>query len=378
MNSKKTAIHICHMTSVHPATDVRIFKKECQSLAKAGYNVSLIAPEEKSENKEGVRIVGIHPSKRGPLFRMIVDPWKVLQVSLKEDAHVYHFHDPELLGAGLLLKLLAKKAVIYDVHEDYSLSIQTKSWLPRWARKPLSWIIKYFENFSAKYFNCILSATPEIAKRFNSINKNSIIVQNFPLLDEFSQKGVSWQERHNAVIYIGVIHTFRGIKEMINALEIAQKKIDAKLILAGSFYPKSLKKEIQSHSGWKHVEYKGFVPHKELASLLAQVKAGLVLIHPVTRYRTSYPTKLFEYMAGGIPVIASDFVLWREILEGTGCGLLVDPLDPQAIADSIVYLLEHPKEAAEMGRRGKKAVEEMYNWSKEEGKLLQLYKDLFE
>ncbi len=120
------------------------------------------------------------------------------------------------------------------------------------------------------------------------------------------------------------------------------------------------------------------MPHKELESLLAQVKAGPVLIHPVIRYRTSYPTKLFEYMAGGIPVIASDFVLWREILEGTGCGLLVDPLDPQAIADSIVYLLEHPKEAAEMGRRGKKAVEEMYNWSKEEGKLLQLYKDLFE
>jgi glycosyltransferase involved in cell wall biosynthesis len=376
MSSRKKAAHICHMTSVHPARDIRIFKKECLSLVKAGYCVSFITPEEKNEIRKNISLIGISTAKRGHLFRLTVAGWKVFQAGLKMNADIYHFHDPELLLTGLLLRLFTKKKIIYDVHEDYSLSIQTKSWLPLWIRKPLSWLFKHFENFSVKHFHSVISATPTIAKRFDSINTNSIIVQNFPLLEEFSQKEVEWQQRYNAIIYVGVIHPFRGIKEMINALEIVQKVVDAKLILAGSFYPESLKEEVESQSGWKHVEYKGVVSHKELATLLAQVKAGLVLIHPIPRYKTSYPTKLFEYMAAGIPVVASDFKLWRKIIEGAGCGFLIDPLNPKAIADSIIYLLEHPKEAEEMGKRGIKAVEEKFNWSKEEEKLLQLYRDL--
>jgi len=365
------------MTSVHPVTDVRIFSKECKSLAEAGYSVSLIAPGANCEKKDGVRIIGIFPSKKGRFFRMTITVWSVLQAALKEHAQVYHFHDPELIPVGLILRFLAKK-VIYDVHEDYPLAIQSRYWLPLWIRKPVSWLFRYFENFSAKHFNIIISATPAIAGRFDSINNNSIIVQNFPLVNEFCQKGAPWKQRPNAVIYVGGIDILRGIREMIKGLEITQKEIDAKLILVGAFSPESLQEEIQALPGWKHAEYKGIVSHKGVANLLGQVKAGLSLIHPEPRYQVSYPTKLFEYMAAGIPVIISDFVLWKEIVEGAGCGLVVDPLDPQAIANSIVYLLEHPKEAEAMGRKGIKAVEKRYNWSKEEEKLLRLYKDLLE
>jgi len=377
MNSKRTAIHICHMTSVHPATDIRIFYKECQSLAKAGYNVSLIAPEEKSEKKKGVRIISISPSKRGRLFRMTVDVWKVFQASLKQNAHIYHFHDPELIPVGLLLRILGNK-VIYDIHENNPLNIQSRYWLPLWLRNPVSWLFKQFEDFSARYFNYLILAEPQTAERFESINNNTVTIQNFPLLDEFSisENEIAWQDRLDAVVYSGGIDLSYGIREMVEAIEFVQRKLDAHLVLAGRFSPESLKRKIQNLLGWKNVEYKGFLSRKELVNLLRLVKIGLVLIHPELRNKLKYPTKLFEYMAASIPVVVSDFPLWRGIVDYAGRGLLVNPLDPHAIADSIVYLLEHPEEAEAMGKRGRKAVEERYNWSNEEKKLLQLYKNL--
>ena len=379
MNFAKKPIRVCHITSVHPVTDLRIFSKECRSLAEAGYIVSLIIPKANCEKKDGVRIIGILPFIGGRFFRMTITVWRVLQAALKEHAQVYHFHDPELIPVGLILRFLGKK-VIYDVHEDYPLAIQSRYWLPLWIRKPVSWLFERFEYFSAKYFNYIVSATPAIAKRFESINDNTVIVQNFPLLEDLSitENKIPWQDRLDAVVFIGAIDILRGIREMVEAIELVQRKSNAHLILAGNFSPESLKEEIQALPGWKKVEYRGFLSPKKQAELLKLVKAGLLFYHPLPHHQVSYPTKLFGYMAAGIPVILSDFVLWKEIVEGAGCGLVVDPLDPQAIADSIVYLLEHPKEAEAMGRRGIKAVEKRYNWSKEEEKLLRLYKDLLE
>lgn len=79
-------------------------------------------------------------------------------------------------------------------------------------------------------------------------------------------------------------------------------------------------------------------------------------------------------MSAGIPVIASDFPLWKEIVEGSGCGLLVNPLDPEAIAEAIKWLLENPEKAETMGKRGRKAIEECYNWDKESVKLISFYR----
>jgi glycosyltransferase involved in cell wall biosynthesis len=102
----------------------------------------------------------------------------------------------------------------------------------------------------------------------------------------------------------------------------------------------------------------------------------LVLLHPVPQYPEAYPVKMFEYTAASIPVIASDFGLWRKIIEDAKCGILVDPHDPHAIARAVEYLLIHPQEAALMGRREREAAEQYYNWESEKKKLLQLYADL--
>jgi len=123
------------------------------------------------------------------------------------------------------------------------------------------------------------------------------------------------------------------------------------------------------------MDAQGFVSRKDVAKLMGDSRMGLVLFHPAPNHIAAQPNKLFEYMSAGIPVIASDFPLWRQIVESSNCGLLVDPLNPQSIADAICWLIEHPKEAEEMGRCGREAVEREYNWGHEEAKLLSFYRD---
>jgi glycosyltransferase involved in cell wall biosynthesis len=99
----------------------------------------------------------------------------------------------------------------------------------------------------------------------------------------------------------------------------------------------------------------------------------LVVLHPERGYKESLPIKLFEYMSAGLPVIASDFPYWRELLEPIGCASFVDPLDPVRIAAAIDDLLSNEERAREMGMRGAAAVRERLNWEQEAPKLFDLY-----
>jgi glycosyltransferase involved in cell wall biosynthesis len=126
-------------------------------------------------------------------------------------------------------------------------------------------------------------------------------------------------------------------------------------------------------AGWQKTDHLGFQDRSGVARVLQTSRAGLVILHPVQNYVDSLPVKLFEYMSAGLPVIASDFPLWREIVEGSGAGLLIDPLDPSAIAGAMQWILENPGEAEAMGQRGRQAVIERYNWAQEAQKLLAAY-----
>lgn len=163
---------------------------------------------------------------------------------------------------------------------------------------------------------------------------------------------------------------------MVKAMAALPMDFDARLAVAGVFSPPQLETDTSSDEGWYRVDYLGWQDRKDITLLLGRARVGLVVLHPIPNYLLSYPVKLFEYMAAGLPVIASDFPLWRDIIEDANCGIMVEPFNTNALATSIQWLIEHPEEAEEMGKRGQKAVISKYNWGKEAEKLLELYKKI--
>ncbi len=363
---------ICILTTAHSSFDVRIFHKQACSLAQAGYKVILIAPHERAEIISSVHLQPL-PLRRNRLHRMLTLPVQALQLSLNIHAAVYHFHDPELILVGLALKFLTSARIIYDIHEDYPRQILSKAWIPAILRKPIAWSMRLLERLAARFFDGLVAATPGIARRFPS--SKTVVVNNFPRVEELTinqEETIPYPERPNWVVYVGGITTIRAAKEMVKAVDFMQ--MPAELILAGSFESQALQNALSSLPGWSNVRFLGWLSRPEVAATLAKAKVGLVLYYPLPNHIEAQPNKIFEYMAAGIPFVASDFPHWREL--GEGAGLFVNPLDPQAIAQAIDWLLMHPGEAEAMGRRGRELVLKKYNWEAEAQKLLMLYERL--
>lgn len=369
------APRVCVLTSVHKPFDIRIFQKEGRTLARSGYQVTIVVPHDHDVLAGGLQIKAV-AQPAGRLERMTRTVLAVCLQALRQDADIYHFHDPELIGLGLLLRLRGKK-VIYDVHEDNPSEVRTKHYLPRPLRRPLAWITEQTENLSSRYLSAIISATPAIHERFSLLTRPSIVVRNFPRLEEsVAVPGKPWPERGCTVAYVGSFSARRGLKQAVQAMALLPRSLPATLTVAGTFEPPSLQQEISAVEGWHRVRMLGLLKREQVAEVLADARAGLVLFQPHPNHLRAEPNKLFEYMSAGLPVIASDFPGFRRVVEEIGCGLLVDPQDPRGIAGAIQYLLTHPQEAEEMGNRGRQMVQERYNWAHEEGKLLQLYRTL--
>ena len=372
---------VCHITSVHHPLDTRIFYKECTSLARSGFEVNLVVPldpaEKKPETPAGVRIIGV-PKPRLRRQRFTSTAWQVYRAAKSINADLYHFHDPELMFVGLLLLKHGHK-VIYDIHEDAPRSMLSpgRDYLPNYSKRAVGWLLERLENFSARRVTACVAATPKIAARFRSIQSGVWTINNFPILDELAEPAsTAWGDRNSEIAYIGNIALARGLREMVEAMEFLPGELRTRLKLAGSFSPAECRREVVGLRGWSAVDELGFLNRKSVRQVLSQVRAGLVLFHPEPNHVEAQPNKLFEYMSAGIPVIASNFPLWRELIEGEGCGLVVDPLNSREIASAIEYVLTHDDEAEAMGRRGREAVEQRYNWSHEEKKLVTLYNSL--
>ncbi len=359
------------MSSVHAPDDVRIALKEGRSLAEGGFDVSFVVP-----SRAGVRSLGpVQPNFLRPpksrSSRLTVTAFMVFWKAFRSKASVCHFHDPELLPYGVLLKLLGRK-VVYDVHEDMGKQILGKHWLPRPTRKFIAALTQTMEKLSSRFFDAVVAATPSIAEKFPPQKTN--LVQNFPLSSEIGFLQEDKPERPGGLVFIGGISELRGAFTMLDI--IARLQGNQTLHLAGRCAPANLKARMEAHPGWAKVTWHGWLDRPEIIRLLSRSQIGLLLLHQSPNHIEGLPVKLFEYMAAGIPVVASNFPLWRGIVESARCGFVADPLRPDEGAERVQWLLDHPDEAREMGQRGRVAVESKYNWDSEARKLLALYNTL--
>lgn len=376
---------VCHFSSVHPGLDIRIYRKQCVSLAQAGFDVHLVIGASNAQIAEaagaGVTLHALAPLAGGRLRRMVAQGYRCYRAAKTLDADVYHFHDPELIPYGLLLSWQGRK-VIYDLHEDLRADIHSKQWIPWLLRRVIGAVARGVEHFAARRFAALVAATPYIGALFEHSAARVAVIHNYPTINELAAAPVTATTaataatattiKRDSVCYVGAINEMRGIRYIIHALEI----VPVRLLLAGVFDPPSLRTELKAYRGWRQVEEYGFVDRQQVADIMARSLCGLVTLKPEPNFINALPIKLFEYMSAGLPVIASDFPLWRGIVDDAGCGICVDPENPNAIAKAINYLLTHPEQAEAMGSNGRRAAENKYRWDREGAKLVALYSDL--
>ena len=367
---------IVHFTTVHPRTDTRIRLKEVASLARVWPGRVTIFVQDGNgdeldlEGHFAIRDTGA--PERGRLRRMTLGAWRMYAAIRAARPKIAHFHDPELLPWAALLRLSGIHT-IYDAHEDLPAATLSKPYVKPILRKPLAATVALVEGLLARMCTRIVAATPSISRNFS--HGQPQLVQNFPLLEELQNSDhlpLGQTPPHFA--YVGGITRIRAAVEMVHAVGLMADDA-VRLQMAGTFSV-DLGQELHQTQGWNRVDLYGWADRAKVSSILSECRAGLVLYYPEPNHVRAQPNKLFEYMSASLPVIASDFPLWREIVDGAGCGLLVDPKDPQAIADAMQWILDHPAEAVEMGRRGRKAIEQRYNWEAESDSLIALYRDL--
>jgi len=368
------AHNIVHITVVHHPFDTRIFQKECRTLARHGYRVSLIAPHTHREVIDGVEII---PLSRFPnrLVRIGWGTWLAGWLAYRLRSDLYHFHDPELLPVGLMLRRLTRVPVIYDVHEDHSQKFLSKAWIPKPLRRWASYAVNWLEGRAADQLDGFVAAAGHIANRFPPAKTR--VVRNYPSLSVLTL--ISEDRRRYSgnydLIYTGGWTDYRGIYQIVQALGHVRTP-QTRLILLGSRVHPYVEEAARRLPGYARVRYIGRVSYREMFSYLNKAAVGLVCNQPVYDYQRALPNKLFEYMAAGLPVIASNFDLWKDIVEGDECGMTVDPTSPLQIAAAVDDLLAHPEIRRIMGRNGQQAVRAKYNWERESRALLELYREV--
>jgi len=374
MNTNKK-IKLCHITTVHPVWDVRIFFKECVSAARFGYDTHLIVRHVQDELVDGVKINAL-PLEPARGWRRLVNMFRALKRALALKADIYQFHDPELLLIGMLLKVLTRAKIIYDVHEDIRQQTLGKSWIAPWLRRPIAFGLHALESLGEPFFDAIVVAEYSYIPNFRN---EPVVVYNYPILKHFPQP--NGKSAGKNLIYVGAIRKKRGALDMIAAVELLSRRFpDVKLYLIGQFFPESLEREVRERIALagleKNVVITGRMNYAEMFGYLQRADIGLAVLHPDGNYVHSLPTKMFEYMMLGKPVVVSNFPLWDGIVREAGCGVTVDPLVPEDIAGKIAALMTDENRRKQMGENGRRAVFEKYNWSSEEEKLISCYRKL--
>lgn len=366
-------ISVVHMTTAHIPYDNRIYFRECKSLVDRGYNITLLAQEFKGfrpfKNLKYERL----PIIKNKIGRILILPILALVFALKNKYDIYHLHDPELIPVGYILSLFNRK-VVYDMHENVPKQIRTKQWIPSFIRPSVSSMFSLLEKIFIKKFHIVFA---EISYKddYQWIKSHNTTVLNYPDLETILSLDVQKTESFR-IGYMGGVSKHRGaitMASMVKTLLNEGRNIIFECVGPVHEECKGYLEGLVNEFGPHRIVLHGRLEAPEGFKIMARCNVGMAILMPIPNYIDSYPSKIFEYMALGIPVITSNFPLYKSIIEVTGSGVLVDPKSLDDVLVAVRYIQDNPESAALMSFNGKKAALERFSWQTQVDNLTSLY-----
>lgn len=365
---------ICHVISGYFRDNPRIFERQCLSLHDIGYEVTILTNDGGSkEIVSGINIIPTQVYFESRLKVIIFATFQFIREAKKINADYYQLHSPELLPLGLILKLFRKK-VLYDAHEDIQNHILDKERIPKYFRKFLSKIVTALMDFSLRIFDGLLTPHNHVYDKLIRLNKNTKLITNFPkTLSKAELKSEEYMQRDNILCYSGTVYPHSSQPEIITAIKDLHN-ISYHIAGVISDDMKPMFTELESN---KRFRFLGYLPANKLSDFYTKSTIGICVINYMGnlgfRKGTFAVNKIFEYMASGLPIICSDYDLWKEFVERYNCGICVEPMNAEQIKGAIEFLSLNKNIAYKMGQNGKNAILKEFNWAKEEKKYLSLF-----
>lgn len=364
---------VCHVTSVNIPTDGRILYHECRSLAKRWRTVLVCRDDSPSRTLEGVEIVTM--PRRGGRLRRWAEIRRVVSLAGAQGADLYHFHNVELLPAMAEFAARCGKPVIYDSHEHHPDAMMTKTYIPLPLRRAVAWWVDRTERRLVPRFHAVVVADEALERRYAELGAKRVLrLDNFPPLDVFAP-GQAAPPVQPTLVYVGSISEVRGYDDMLETIRLVRRELpSARLVLVGTPTEEVAARVHELDPDVVTLEPP--VPYGEIAAVMQRAHVGIALLRDIPKFQKNVPTKVFDYMAAGIPYVSTDLKPVRVLTEGGVGGRLVPPSDPAAAAAAAVELLRDPDAAAQAAREGRSLIERQLNWEALEPSLFGLYEEL--
>ncbi len=376
MASKSNSIRVCYAGLMHTADDQRFVHKQCAALVRAGYDVVYFAVTDSEQTINGVKIYPLPNVRNLSLLRRLLEPLKLFPKLVAENCQVYHFLDPELLPAGIILKLFFRRHVLFDAHEDYIEYARSSQHLGP-IRHIYALLFRLLLNLASRIFDGFVFGDDLLEKDFLHLDSRKVCFHHFPLLSMFPPSPVPFAQRKYDVVYAGNLSRGKGAFEMLEAVRILKERCEkfrALMIGEPQYVEEKFYRYIREHKLDDCLKITGHLPYKKVSGLLDQCKVGLIALHDIPKYRKQSSTKLFEYMAKGVPVVSVDLAPERKYMTSGIQGYLVEPENPQAMADAVYEIITNPELGEKMAKACREQVIDKQLYAEKDcGKLLAFY-----
>ncbi len=406
---------VCMVVKNQLWNDARV-KKEALALSGAGWSVTILAfPEDGAPEREtwnGIEVVRVprsgrlrasvrkvldtgaarpgfwsrlrrHPLKKsvGNLFHSVLYQRRLLALALKTGADVFHAHDLDALAVCAAAAWLRRARLVYDSHELWLHSTRHLEGTDRL----FMFLERLAEKTLAPRADAVIAVTPGRARKMERMypSVSPVVVANYPPeaapepSDPTLRKALGAGEGDFLFLYQGVICPHRGLEQLADASAMLEGSPATVAVLGHDAGGGALRAYAGKLGPGARIVFHPPVKSEELHRYTASADAGLVLLQgSCLNHILSLPNKLFEYMMAGIPVLACDLPEIARVIRKHGCGFIVDPADPEAVARAMRDMAADPGEARRMGERGRAAALSHYTWDVSARGLLYLYSRL--